>query len=188
MGRRPKPIELHQVGGNPSKLSNEELSGSQSPAPTKGEPEMPKGMSKAARREWRQVVPLLMESGVLSVIDGKALAAYCESYALWEIARNDYIKNGIQFRAMFENKEGALIAGDMKANPAVAIANNALKSMKAFLIEFGLTPASRRNLKIEKKAGNDNPMEAFMNRQKTLGNRPKPLLMQPAPPPAEMEP
>jgi P27 family predicted phage terminase small subunit len=187
-GRRPKPIELHQLGGNPSKLSNEELSGADNPNPKKGEPEMPKGMSKAARREWRHIVPELMEVGVLSIVDGKALAGYCESYALWEQARTEYQKHGITFREMFEVK-GVMIAGDIKQNPAVTIANQALKTMKAFLIEFGLTPASRRNLKIEKKSGDENPMDNFMNRKKAVGERPRPFAApQPIAPPKEMEP
>lgn len=187
-GRRPKPIEMHQLGGNPSKLSNEELSGADNPNPAKGEPEMPKGMSKAARREWRNIVPELQEVGVLSVVDGKALAAYCESYALWEQACKEYQKFGITFREMYTTKDGAEIVGEIKANPAVAIANQAAKTMKAFLIEFGLTPASRRNLKIEKKQGDENPMEGFLNRKKAVGERPRPFAAPtPIAPPSEME-
>ena len=187
MGRRAKPIELHQLGGNPSKLSNEELSGAQSPQPRKGEPEMPKGMPKVARREWRRIVPQLMEIGVLSCVDGQALAAYCRACAMVEIAQKEIDKYGIQFVTHYTDREGNVIVGDLKANPAVSILNQAEKTKKTFLIEFGLTPASRRNLKIEKKPAGDNPMEAYMSR-KPSSERPKPLLMTPVAPPKEMEP
>jgi hypothetical protein len=33
---------------------------------------MPKRLSNLARREWRQVIPLLLERGTLSQLDGKA--------------------------------------------------------------------------------------------------------------------
>ena len=188
MGRRPKPIELHQLGGNPSKLSNEELAGSQSLLLPKGEPEMPKGMPKVARREWRLIVPELLAVGVLALVDRQALASYCRACAMVEQAQKEIDKYGIMFLTKFEDRHGNVVIGDMKANPAVSILNQAEKTKKSFLIEFGLTPASRRNLKIEKKAGKDNPMDAFMSRQKAVGDRSKPLLMTPVAPPKEMEP
>lgn len=160
-GRRPKPLAIHQLNGNPRHMSQADLRGDDNPQPKLGEPEMPKGMSRAARREWRSIVPLLMEVGVLANIDGKALAGYCESYALWELARKEYQTHGITFREMYENKDGEMVPGNIKPNPAVAIASTALKTMKSFLIEFGLTPASRRNLKITKKSDGD-AMEEYM--------------------------
>lgn len=160
-GRRPKPLAMHRLSGNARHMSQEDLSGANNPQPDLITPEMPKGMSRAAKREWKNIVPLLNAIGVLSNIDGKALAAYCESYALWETARNEYMKDGITFRSMYENKDGAMVPGEIKANPAVAIANTALKTMKTYLIEFGLTPASRSKLKIQKKDDGDE-MDKFL--------------------------
>lgn len=182
-GRRPKPAAIHQLNGNPRHFSQAELNGSANPQPNCDEPEMPKGMSKAARREWRNIVPLLKQLRVLSNIDGKALAAYCESYALWETARNEYLSTGITFREMFEDKDGVMRPGNIKKNPAVAIANDALKAMKTFLIEFGLTPASRTRLKIERPKTEDDLSAVLNGRSK---NSDAPIFEFPKVNPADM--
>lgn len=179
-GRRPKPAAMHRLNGNPSMLSKSELNEAENPQPALVEPEMPKGMPKPARREWRRIVPLLLNLGVLAETDGLALAAYCQAHALVEQAQKEIDAHGLTFIQKFENKEGDIVDGDIKANPAVTIFMQAQKVMKSFLIEFGLTPASRRNLKINKKAAGD-PMEAFMNRK----SRPQgkgPTLLTPVPP------
>lgn len=160
-GRRPKPLAIHKLNGNPRHMSQAELDGADNPHPELIDPEMPKGMSRSARREWKRIVPLLREIGVLSKIDGLALAAYCDAHGMVEAAEVEIRKYGLMFRTMYENKDGVQIPGDMKANPAVAIKMNALKLMKSFLIEFGLTPASRSKLKITKKDEGDE-MEKYL--------------------------
>lgn len=157
-GRRPKPAAIHQLNGNPRHFSQAELNGSANPLPELIDPEMPKGMSKAARREWKNIVPMLRKLRVLSNVDGKALAGYCESYALWECARNQYLKEGITF----------LSEHGPKKHPAVGVANDALKSMKTFLIEFGLTPASRTRLKIERPKTEDDLADVLSGSSKHL--------------------
>jgi P27 family predicted phage terminase small subunit len=175
-GRRPKPLAMHQLNGNPSMLSKAELSGADNPQPENGIPEMPKGMARLARREWKQITPLLLSNGLLSKVDGKALLAYCEAYARWQEAAKLIDKYGPVIRTSFETKDGEIILGDLKSNPAVSQTMQWLKLMKSYLIEFGLTPASRRNLKINKVPAND-PGEDFMNRRKltSVGSIPTPV-------------
>src|SRR5579859_4519112 len=165
MARRPVPTEIKKLAGN----AGHRPLNDQEPKPETGEPEMPKGMSKAARREWERIVPQLLQLGVLSRIDGKALAAYCDAYALWEQARKEIVKYGMVLRAPKCDKDGSVIIVNMekgdyapadeimvkkvgesvvqgriiyehKANPACAIYEHMAKLMKSFLIEFGLTP------------------------------------------------
>lgn len=146
-GRRPKPIALHQLSGNPSKLTQATLDATDNPRPQLGIPEKPKGMSKAAQREFDRMACLLAKMGIITVVDGLALAGYARAAAMVEIAEKEIDKNGITFITHFQNDDGQVVEGDIKANPAVAIWGTSLKIMKAFLIEFGLTPASRRNIK-----------------------------------------
>lgn len=173
-GRRPKPTAIKELQGNPGHrpLNDKEL------VAPKGEPEMPKGMLPAARREWKQIVPLLMRLGVLSNIDGKALAAYCDTYAHWEKARKDIDKYGLVVEEpvldKFNNpvcvgaipgvppEAGARYLVKLKANPAVSNYATFGKMMKSFLIEFGLTPASRAKLKVEAPDSPADPFEALM--------------------------
>ena len=103
---------------------------------------MPDGLSALAREEWKTIVPQLEVLGILSRIDGKALAAYCQTYSRWILAERDIDRLGLMI-------EEHIVLGDQeigtnyKRNPAIAISNEALKLMKSFLIEFGMTPSSR---------------------------------------------
>lgn len=163
-GRRPKPLAIHKLNGNPRHMSKAELNGDDNPKPALTAPEMPKGLPRAARREFRRMVPLLQAIGVISEVDGLALAEYCRAHALIEQAQKEIDKNGMTFITHFEDKDGNVIAGDIKANPACSILSTQQKVMKSFLIEFGLTPASRSKLKITKKSDED-PMTQFLNRK-----------------------
>lgn len=125
-------------GGRP--LNHEE------PKPTIGAPEMPRGMSHVARREWRLMSAHLLKLGVLSVIDGKALAMYCAAYSDWEEADKECKKKGSWIEVM-----GAF-GNVWKLAPWFNARCTCAKMMKSFLIEFGMTPASRTRLKIEKKS------------------------------------
>ena len=54
-------------------------------------PVMPSTLSEEAKREWRRVVPLLDEAGVLTKADRGAVIRYCETWAEW-VEVNDRIK------------------------------------------------------------------------------------------------
>jgi len=112
---------------------------------------MPAGLSAIAREEWRSVVPELLRLQVLSKIDGKALAAYCHSYARWRQAEAEI------------DRLGLIIDG--KRNPAVAMSSDALKLMKSFLIEFGMTPAARTRLKIDGGDPPEDPLDALLRKR-----------------------
>ena len=163
MSRRPKPLAIHRLNGNPRHFSQAELNGDDNPQPKLEPPEMPKGLTKAAKREWRRIVPELQEVGVLSIVDGRALAGYCDAAAMIEACNKDIAKNGLTYQSMYEDKKtGEMMPGDIKPNPSVAIKFTAMKVMKSFLIEFGLTPASRTKLKIKKKDEGD-AMSKFLS-------------------------
>lgn len=189
-GRRPKPTALKELAGNPGHrpLNDRELK------PPKVAPEMPKGMARAAQREWRFITKQLMALNVLTNIDGKALAAYCDSFALWQAARKSIDKYGLVVESPRCDKEGyPIVVGgrsvtdpetgetnfiggkpfvELKANPAVQIYNTMGKLMKTYLIEFGLTPASRSKLKIQAEPEVD-PMETLMARRKGISPLPQ---------------
>jgi P27 family predicted phage terminase small subunit len=159
-GRRPKPIALRKLQGNPGKrpLNRDE------PAPAPGEPPMPMGLSAAAQAEWRTIVAELLTLNVLSIVDGKALAAYCHNFSRWMEAEEEITRLGLIVEEPITKGQGedAIIVGyKYKRNPGVTISNDAQKLMKSFLIEFGLTPASRSRLRIEKKA-DDDPFAKFL--------------------------
>lgn len=158
-GHNKKAAELKKLQGNQGHrdLNVRAVKG----AP--GLPTMPPGLSKVAQKEWKTILPLLVRMGVdLSAGDGKALAAYCSCYAQWMLAEEEIATNGITIQS-FHLADGELVAMDRKVNPAVRVRSDALRQMKSFLIEFGLTPASRCKLEVKDHGGAQDPLEDFLS-------------------------
>lgn len=157
-GRRPKPSALKKLQGNPGKRP---LNAKEPSAPA-GDPEMPADLPKAAQEEWNRIIPELRALGVLSTIDRAALAAYCHAYARWFEAEEETRLHGIVVEEpiLVQGVETGFVR--YKKNPAVTISEGAMKLMKSFLIEFGMTPASRSRLamKSEEEAKRD-PADAY---------------------------
>lgn len=129
-GRPPKPTALKLIQGTarPDRINKRE------PKP-KGAPVCPAHLDQVARNEWRRVVPELVRLGVIARIDSTTLAAYCQNYSRWVAAELELEKHG-----------GLTYIGDtgmIRKHPAVGIAHDAMAAMKAFAVEYGLTPASR---------------------------------------------
>ena len=72
MGRR-GPTVLKLMAGNPGKrpLNKRE------PQPRRTTPRCPAWLNKKAKTVWRRIVPELRDMGILTVVDGEALAAFC---------------------------------------------------------------------------------------------------------------
>ena len=143
-GRRPLPTQIRILGGNAGHrpIIGDDIQ------PTAGPPEMPKGLSRLARREFRFLRRALHSLGVLTVVDGSALASYCEAFAQKQKALKELERLGAAIETYSINKDGERVFLGIKKNPWWSVWVDACKLEKAFLIEFGLTPASRRKLKI----------------------------------------
>ena len=163
-GRRPLPTAIKELRGNPGRRPLNDAE----PMPASGEPEMPTGLSDAARAEWKARVPELLRLGVLSCNEGAVLAGYCYEYARWWEADKEIVSRGILIAEPIINRAGEVVGHRIKKNPAVAIANEALKIMKSYMIELGLTPAARSRIRIEKPQEVD-PLEEYLNRRKNDG-------------------
>ncbi len=151
MSRRPKPTYLKELAGNPGGRPLNDLE----PHPPSGVPEMPKGMGVAAKRHWRKWTRQLLAVGVMTTVDGVALEQACVSAALAEKFYREALESPMinEFAGM--NEETGVAYYKRKINPAAQGYIAASKNIKAFLIEFGLTPASRSRLKIEKEQPDD---------------------------------
>jgi P27 family predicted phage terminase small subunit len=99
-------------------------------------PKCPTHLKGEARREWKRVSKELFEHGLLAPVDRAALACYCQSYADWVRATKELEKENVNL--VLESEKGG-----MYQNPWVSILNKAKADMKAFMVEFGMTPASR---------------------------------------------
>lgn len=145
-----KPTKIKQLEGNRGK---QKLNVSE-PDPRPALPSCPKHLTGAARTEWKRITPELYELGLLTNIDRSALAAYCSAYAEWVEACE--VMNGKSPLIKTE-------AGNIIQNPLVGIKHKAAEHMHKFLTEFGMTPASRSRISVNKKAASDDPMEDLLN-------------------------
>ena len=152
-GRRPKPTRLKELEGNPGKrpLNKRE------PQFRVGRPHCPQHLGTVARREWHRIVGELHRVGLLTLADRAALAAYCQLYDRWAAAEQEIAKTGLTLTTS---------NGNVIQNPVVGIANTALDGMRKYLVEFGLTPASRAKLQTaapEKPKTLDDELRALLS-------------------------
>lgn len=138
-GRKPKPVALKVLAGNPGKRPIK----AQTVRPVPRAPYCPRWLSPAAKDEWRRVVPELDKLGLLTEIDVAALAAYCQAYARWREAEAILEREGIVVE--HTNKAGAT---NVVTHPAFFIAQKYAQQMRAFAAEFGMTPSSRARLSL----------------------------------------
>lgn len=164
----PKPTALKLLAGNPGKrpLNKRE------PKPPPGAPDPPEGMSEAERSVWDQLVPRLAEIGLASTIDGRVLSRYCHFYVLWRRAADFVSENGTTFTIRAESKrEGQ--PGRVLGVREWPQAGESRKLHQILLVierEFGLTPAARTRIQLEKsmtatETDDDRKRRAFFAQQ-----------------------
>lgn len=153
-GRRPTPTAIKQLNGNSGKraLNKNEPKFS-------GIPTCPKHLDKAAKTEWKRLSVELASSGLLTSVDRAALAAYCAAWSRWISAEENVQK----FGAVIKSPK----SGYPVQNPYVGIANTALDQMRKFLVEFGMTPASRSRINVAD--ADDKGEDAFETFMKGIG-------------------
>ena len=111
-------------------------------------PKPPTWLSKEAAAEWRRVVPGLTRLDLLKEEDRATLTAYCETWSTFVDATRQVRREGLTIDA----KQGTL------PHPAVGIARNAGRELRAFANLFGLSPASEMALgKVTGGEDDDNP-------------------------------
>ena len=102
----------------------------------------PRDLSKKAKEYWKDIVPQLMETGVLTDLDFFALVRLCELYSLWHEAMSELRKHGLQYESTSDR--GAFM---IKSNPADAARSRYEAELKNLGIKFGLTPKDREAIK-----------------------------------------
>ena len=119
-----------------------------------GKPARPAGLGDAAAREWRRILPKLVNAGVVTTADSQTLGAYCVAVEEFHEANRVIGKTGLTM----ESPQG------LKAHPAVAIRANASERMRKLAAEFGLTPSSRSQVKglPREKRPEKNSAESFI--------------------------
>ena len=120
-------------------------------------PKMPSGMCSQAKREWKRIVPLLLDLGTLTQVDGVALHMYCEAYATYIEVTKLIRAEGLTYVA-----DGAGSSNMKRPHPALTIQNEAERKMRSFMEAFGMSAGSRSRIKVDRPSNVANPVEKFM--------------------------
>lgn len=104
-------------------------------------PEPPYQLSDYAEDVWYRVVPELNRLELLKPIDGEQLAAYCEMAATFREAMLAVRSDGFNLTREVRDADPQVFS-----NPAVNAMMKASSEMRAWAVQFGLTPSSENNL------------------------------------------
>lgn len=114
----------------------------------------PPYLSDEAKEFWLEIVPALHSAKILAQSDIPALGTYCEAYSQWRKATDRV------------NKTGLVIIGSdgiPRINPYFTVAEKCARQMQRLWGEFGMTPASRSKIAVDKKlAQEDDPWSKFV--------------------------
>ncbi len=116
-GPRPTPATVHQLRGNPSKLTSADLSAGVTPLVEI--PGCPRHLLPEARKEWKRIGRELEALGLIARIDRAALALYCQAWA-WMVWHETELQAAIETATAARE---AHVAAAVEAAQAVARAS-----------------------------------------------------------------
>jgi P27 family predicted phage terminase small subunit len=124
--------------------------------------EQPPGWVKGAkaRRAWRELVKLLGDAKVLTVMDVLALGLLVDAFSDYLEAKRVIEKEGL-FYAQVTDQNGII----KRAHPAVQVRDNAWARLERILGKFGMNPADRSRVKVATEKQQD-PFESWASQQK----------------------
>ena len=153
-GRKPKSRKVHMMNGNPSKKSQKDLKDSQGLNAGDGVPPCPRWLWPEGKAEWKRVVPELKRLGIISKIDRGILASYCQACAMLRDAVERLEKDG----TIVMTKKNYPVQ-----HPSVGIANTAMKQIKAFGVELGLSPVARLRIPETEPESSEDELERILS-------------------------
>ena len=142
MGNRPAPTAIKKARGDrKSRIATNE------PILPIGCPLPPDHVIGKAREYWLSIGPILEQMGTVTMADALAVERLSSCYAELVTLDEDIRINGLTQKT--ETVSGAMLE---RQRPQVAMRADADRRFKMYLVEFGLTPASRSGVsRIEKK-------------------------------------
>ena len=140
MGHPRKTLAQHALAGTKPEY------GAPPAAPIAGgRPNFPSGLTKAARKKFKELCGQLAERGALTKGDKELLHLYSTIYDDWQLAQLDIQQRGqvVTFYAL--DKNGAQVQRQ-KVNPYVEIKRDCVAKMLSILDRCGLTPIAKQKV------------------------------------------
>ncbi len=155
MPNHKKPTNLKILMGNPGRRplpENEPM-----PMPIVEPPKPPAWMNKDGKAMWARISVELERIGLLTVADLETFAAACHQWGVYVECQKHIKQHGRTHT--HTNKAGE--ANEVK-RPEVSIGEKALDQYRAFMTEFGLSPASRTRIEV-KPSETESEMEGLLS-------------------------
>ncbi|MDQ2945130.1 MAG: phage terminase small subunit P27 family [Acidobacteriota bacterium] len=156
MGRRgpiPKPTVLEIAEGRPGKRPTNQSE----PQPAAVDPKLPSHLDKDARKEWRELLPILRRMRVVTEADYMVLSNLCQDFSTLKAAQTKLSETGILIKGRY---------GQPVVNPLLRVVNEKTASVNSACREFGLTPSARSRIRMEPDSKEDS-IAASLNRPDT---------------------
>lgn len=117
---------------------------------------IPSKISSKSKRFMRELMSVLDEKAVHTTLDKSAIQLIAHTYDNWLQATEMLEKDGLTIY----NYTSA--GRNLKAHPAVKIQLDAQIQLTKLLIEFGLTPKSRKDVNSARQTPDASPLELFL--------------------------
>lgn len=127
-------------------------------------PKAPSYLNRWAKRKWKELVPQLVDTGILTGVDLGALELCCLQYGI-VLELHDAITHYVNEdgkrtkRSIAQYLEGRTI----QSQPEYSAMKEAARMYKALAEQFGITPASRSRVDIQGGEKEIDPMEALLD-------------------------
>lgn len=118
------------------------------PTPMPGRPKCPKDLDSLARSVWRKLMPILLEAGTVTIVDGAKAARYCQLHIIWQKTMKQ-IENLTEFAVKYTDTQGNTFMRDLPHIQRLLNLNIALGRIES---EYGLDPSSRNSIVLPERA------------------------------------
>jgi len=153
-GPKPTPAALQLVRGNPGRRAINLDDGVNPPVRA---PAKPKHLVGAAGTEWKRIVPLLLELGLLTELDRAALALYCHAWGEIVMLTDQLAKDRDAAIAAGQPPDTALWrtlpSGIARESIRPRLLREAEVRCDRALASFGLSPATRARVTASRDDG-----------------------------------
>lgn len=155
-GNRRKSLKQHELDGTLRKDRHADL---KNPIPTGGRPEMPEGLEPLAEKEWHRLIWAFEDMGMLHRVDAFSLENYAKLYAETEAVAVQQAEAAASVQILEQNLPGIEASDLVQVYGQIVILRKLISkctdqlrqgrmAMRQYLVEFGLTPASRGRIKL----------------------------------------
>ena len=143
MGRPPKPLQEKILSGSRVRDDRDSDAQEANAAVELGMPPCPRWVKGEAKKHWDTLGPILVQAGLISVVDGDVFSMHCDNVARYAdvVEKLNTIEDWLATTPNgFEVQDGY-----------VQIRNKLQEQVMKTAAEFGLTPKARSSVKINKQ-------------------------------------